>query len=75
MSTYKLIIKEPNARVLALLNLIRATEEIELHEEEFSTPQWQQDEVLKRKAHLDKHPESAISFDDMMSELKEKYDL
>jgi hypothetical protein len=33
MSTYKLTIKEPNARVLALLNLIRVTEDVVLEED------------------------------------------
>lgn len=75
MTTFKLTIKEPNAKALALLNLIRETEEVELKEEEITIPQWQQDEVQKRKEYLDKHPESAINFDDAMTALKAKYDL
>jgi hypothetical protein len=75
MHTYKLTIKKSNERVLALLKLIRSIEEVELKEEDVIIPQWQKEEVLKRKEYLDQHPESTIDFDNMVAELKAKYDL
>jgi D-ribose pyranose/furanose isomerase RbsD len=48
MSVYKLTIKQSNPRVLALLNLIRQTDEVELSEEINDIPQWQQNIVQDR---------------------------
>lgn len=65
MSTYTLTIKEPNAKSLALLNLIRATEEVELKEEDIVIPQWQKDEVRKRIEFSKNNPDTILDWDDV----------
>lgn len=43
-------------------------------EEEISIPEWQKEEVLKRKLHAQLNPESMLDFDEMMSELEKELD-
>ncbi len=74
MTTFKITISELNEHTLAILQLLRTDKSISVEEVD-AIPQWQQDEVLKRKKYLDKHPESSVNFDEMMGGLKEKYDL
>ena len=40
--------------------------------EDFSIPDWQKEEVLKRQAYIEKHPESLVDFDEMMTSLEKE---
>jgi len=48
MITYTLTIRKSNPKVLALLNLIRETEEVELSEDHGDIPAWQKRIVIGR---------------------------
>ena len=40
--------------------------------EDFSVPEWQKEEVLKRQLHIKNHPGSLIDFDEMMISLEKE---
>lgn len=40
--------------------------------EDISIPDWQKKEVLKRQAYIEKHPESLVDFDEMMTSLEKE---
>jgi len=72
----QLLINIEESKYNAFLTFIKTLDFINLVDEaDIEVPKWQIDEVNSRIEELEKHPDRAIDFNQMLERVKNKYDL
>ncbi|OFY97246.1 MAG: hypothetical protein A3K10_06290 [Bacteroidetes bacterium RIFCSPLOWO2_12_FULL_31_6] len=61
-------------RLSTFLAFIKTLDYVSISKED-SIPQWQKDEVNQRLKDLEKYPERAVDFDQVMEDMEKKYGL
>ena len=72
----QLLLNIEESKYKAFLSFIKTIDFINLvNEEDNEVPKWQIDEVNSRIKELEKHPEKAIDFNQMLERVENKYGL